>query len=108
VSVSLPGRPARRATVLSVTTAADDELFGDTERRNILEGRLRQLHGDLYALEMHLSEEEADPHGNSKQVAQFRKDIQTVKARISTVQKLHRALPKPAAEGDGSGDAPAG
>lgn len=94
--------------MLDVTTAADDEeLFGVTEQRAILEGRLRSLHADLYGLEMNLSEEEADPHGNPRQIAQFRKDITSVKERIKTVQKLHRALPQPKAD-DAAGDAPTG
>jgi hypothetical protein len=88
-------------------TTTDEELFTDEHRRAILEGRLRGLHTDLYGLEMNLTEEEADPHGRAPQVAQFRKDIQSVKERIKAVRGILRSLPaKPTPPSDD--DAPTG
>lgn len=87
-------------------TSEDEELFGDEQRRAILEGRLQKLHSDLYGLEMNLAEEEADPHGRPAQIAQFRKDITSVKERIKAVRGIHRALPAKQTPASPEGDAP--
>jgi ribosomal protein L29 len=94
---------------MAPTTTSDDELFGDDARRGILEGRLQRLHTDLYGLEINLAEEQADPHGNPRQVAQFKKDIASVKERVKVVRGILTKLPAPPAPADdAAGDAPTG
>lgn len=67
-------------------------LFSDADLMATMNGRITQLEGEREANLIQLDETLADPHVDNAQADQFKKNIESLNARLAAVQKRKDAL----------------
>jgi hypothetical protein len=73
--------------------AKSRELFTDADLKATLDGRIRQLEGDLEGQLMLADEAAADPHDETSE-KQHRESAESLTARLEVVRKRRKALGK--------------
>lgn len=67
-------------------------LFSDADLMATLDGRVRQLEGEREGNTIQMEETLADPHVDNQAADKFKKNIESLNARLSAVQKRKDAL----------------
>lgn len=73
------------------TPSADRTHFTDDDLRATLDGRIRQLEGELEGSLIQLAEAQADPHDTEGAPA-FQRNVESLKARLAVVRQRRKAL----------------
>jgi hypothetical protein len=75
-------------------TTADTsrKLFSDDELRATLDGRIRQLEAEREANLIANAEAEADPHVSDSDAGTFRRNIESIEARLAVVRERRTSL----------------